>query len=82
MTAESSLEENKRIVRAFIDAAFNQLTPDRVAEYMTADIRWHGGTLGTVEGRFELLTKGVDNGRWIDAPSLTTRRLTTRSDRC
>ena len=51
MTADGSLEENKRIVRAFIDAAFNQHQPDRAAEYLTADIKWHGGTLGTVEGR-------------------------------
>ena len=51
MIADTSLEENKRIVRAFIDAAFNQHKPDRASEYMTADITWHGGTLGTVEGR-------------------------------
>src|ERR1700737_2024585 len=51
MTAQSQLEENKRIVRAFIEAAFNQHQADRAAEYMTSDIKWHGGTLGTVEGR-------------------------------
>jgi steroid delta-isomerase-like uncharacterized protein len=51
MTAQNNLEENKRIVRAFIDAAFNQHRADKAAEYMTADIKWHGGTLGTVEGR-------------------------------
>ena len=47
----TNLEENKRIVRAFIDAAFNQHDPKRAADYMTPDIKWHGGTLGTVEGR-------------------------------
>ena len=51
MTAQNNLEENKRIVRAFIEAAFNQHQPARAAEYMTSDIKWHGGTLGTVEGR-------------------------------
>ena len=51
MTTQSQLEENKRIVRAFIEAAFNQHKPDKAAEYMTSDIKWHGGTLGTVEGR-------------------------------
>jgi steroid delta-isomerase-like uncharacterized protein len=51
MTAQNNLEENKRIVRAFIEAAFNQHQPDRAAEYLTADMKWHGGTLGTVEGR-------------------------------
>jgi len=51
MTNQNTIEENKRIVRAFIDAAFNQHQADRAAEYMTPDIKWHGGTLGTVEGR-------------------------------
>ena len=51
MTAQSQLEENKRIVREFIETAFNKHQADRAADYMTADIKWHGGTLGTVEGR-------------------------------
>ena len=51
ITAQNNLEENKRIVRAFIEAAFNQHQADRAAEYLTADMKWHGGTLGTVEGR-------------------------------
>jgi steroid delta-isomerase-like uncharacterized protein len=51
MTAQHNLEDNKRIVRAFIEAAFNQHRADKAAEYMTPDIKWHGGTLGTVEGR-------------------------------
>ena len=51
MTAQNNLEENKRIVRAFIEVAFNQHQADRAADYLTADMKWHGGTLGTVEGR-------------------------------
>ena len=51
MTTQNNLDENKRIVRAFIEAAFNQHRADKAAEYMTPDIKWHGGTLGTVEGR-------------------------------
>src|SRR5258707_14205947 len=51
MTSQNNLDENKRIVRAFIEAAFNQHKPDRAADYMTSDIKWHGGTLGTVDGR-------------------------------
>lgn len=50
LTAES-LEANKRIVRQFIEAAFNQHQPEKAAEYLTPDMKWHGGTLGTVEGR-------------------------------
>ena len=51
MTAQNNLEENKQIVRAFIEAAFNQHQADRAADYLTSDVKWHGGTLGTVEGR-------------------------------
>ena len=51
MTSQNTTEENKRIVRDFIEAAFNQHRPDKAGEYMTPDIKWHGGTLGTVEGR-------------------------------
>lgn len=47
----NELEKNKQIVRAFIETAFNKHQPDRAADYMTAGIKWHGGTLGTVEGR-------------------------------
>jgi steroid delta-isomerase-like uncharacterized protein len=51
MAAQGNLDDNKRIVRAFINAAFNRHEADKAAEYMTTDIKWHGGTLGTVEGR-------------------------------
>ena len=51
MTSQNTTEENKRIVREFIEAAFNKYQPDKAGEYMTSDIKWHGGTLGTVEGR-------------------------------
>jgi len=51
MTTQNNQEENKRIVRAFIDTAFNKHQTDRAADYLTSDMKWHGGTLGTVEGR-------------------------------
>src|SRR5205809_7869170 len=51
MTTQNTIEENKQIVRAFIETAFNQHQTDRVADYLTLDMKWHGGTLGTVEGR-------------------------------
>ena len=46
MTTQNTIEENKRIVRAFIETAFNQHQADRAAEFMTPGIKWHGGTLG------------------------------------
>src|SRR5260370_6703642 len=51
MTTQNDLEENKRIIRAFIETAFNKHQADQAADYLTSDIKWHGGTLGTVEGR-------------------------------
>jgi predicted SnoaL-like aldol condensation-catalyzing enzyme len=51
MTTQNTSEENKQIVRAFIETAFNQHQADRAADYLTLDMKWHGGTLGTVEGR-------------------------------
>ncbi len=51
MATQNTIEENKRIVRAFIETAFNQHQADRAAGYLTPDMKWHGGTLGTVEGR-------------------------------
>src|SRR5260370_1768993 len=51
MTTQNELEENKRIIRACIETAFNKHQADQAADYLTSDIKWHGGTLGTVEGR-------------------------------
>ena len=51
MAVSYDLEKNKQVVRAFIETAFNQHRADRAADYLTADMKWHGGTLGTVEGR-------------------------------
>ena len=51
MAVDNTIEKNKKIVRAFIEAAFNQHQAKQAAEYLTPDMKWHGGTLGTVEGR-------------------------------
>ena len=51
MTTQNTIEENKRIVREFIETAFNQHEADKAAALLTPDMKWHGGTLGTVEGR-------------------------------
>ena len=59
MTTQNNLEENKRIVRAFIETAFNQHQTDRVGDHLTADMKWHGGTLGTVEGLGRLTGLGA-----------------------
>jgi steroid delta-isomerase-like uncharacterized protein len=55
MTSQNTLEENKQAVREFIEVALNKHQADKAGEYMTPDIKWHGGTLGTVEGRENLV---------------------------
>src|SRR5258708_28972403 len=45
LTTQNTIEENKQIVRAFIETAFNQHQADRAADYLTPDMKWHGGTL-------------------------------------
>ena len=46
----SSADANKRFVRAYVDEVFNAHKPERAADYLTPDVAWHGGTLGTAEG--------------------------------
>ena len=55
MSTQDTLDENKQIVRAFIETAFNQHQADRAADYLASDMKWHGGTLGTVEGREQVV---------------------------
>lgn len=59
MTTLNTIEENKKIARAYIEKAFNEHHPDPAAiDYLAPDVKWHGGTLGTVEG-IENVTKLV-----------------------
>ncbi len=51
MTDQSQLDANKEFVRTYTREVFNAHAPERAAEFLTADARWHGGTLGDVEGR-------------------------------
>jgi len=51
MTTQNTTEDNKRIVRAFIETAFNQHQADHAADFLTPDIQLHGGTMGTVAAR-------------------------------
>jgi predicted ester cyclase len=42
-------ESNKSIVREYVKV-FNEHNPALAKRYFTADVKWHGGTLGTVDG--------------------------------
>ena len=37
------------------ERVFNAHNPELAAEYVTPDVKWHGGTLGTVEGAESLV---------------------------
>lgn len=41
---------NVDIVREYTERVFNGHNPELASAYVTSDVRWHGGTLGTVEG--------------------------------
>jgi steroid delta-isomerase-like uncharacterized protein len=38
------------IAREYLARVFNEHRPDRTLEYVTPDVVWHGGSLGTVSG--------------------------------
>jgi len=47
----AAVAANKRVVEAFMDDVLNGHHGDHAARYFTADMSWHGGTVGTVTGR-------------------------------
>ena len=50
MSATVSTDQRVVAVREFIARVFNERMPERAREYMTPDVVWHGGSLGTVNG--------------------------------
>jgi hypothetical protein len=44
-------EHNVAVVRRFIDQAVNGHDPSVIDETWSDDLTWHGGSLGTFEGR-------------------------------
>jgi predicted ester cyclase len=43
-------KRNTKIVRDYIEQVFNQHHPEMAAQFVTPDVIWHGGTLGTIPG--------------------------------
>ncbi|MGD0240472.1 MAG: ester cyclase [Streptosporangiaceae bacterium] len=50
MTENPAIASNIEIARDYTRRVFNAHNPDLASEFVTPDVRWHGGTLGTVEG--------------------------------
>ena len=55
MASETAVGSNVEIVREYTRRVFNAHEPDLASEYVTPDVKWHGGTLGTVEGAENLV---------------------------
>jgi predicted ester cyclase len=47
----AGIEANKELVRTYTQTVFNEHRTDRAADFLAPDVKWHGGTLGTIEGR-------------------------------
>lgn len=47
---ENNIELNKSIVREYVEKVFNEHNPALAQKYCTSDVKWHGGTLGTMNG--------------------------------
>ncbi|HWZ29041.1 MAG TPA: ester cyclase [Gemmatimonadales bacterium] len=50
MASQATITANKEFVREFIDRVFNEHNAKATGDYFSPDVRWHGGTLGTIEG--------------------------------
>jgi steroid delta-isomerase-like uncharacterized protein len=50
-TGESAtVTANTRVVEAFIKDVLSEHNSDHIASYLTDDMQWHGGTVGTITG--------------------------------
>src|ERR1700675_3791927 len=50
MENQATITANKDLVEEFINRVFNGQNASATSEYFSPDVRWHGGTLGTIEG--------------------------------
>ena len=50
MENQATITANKKFVQQFIDRVFNEHNARATRDYFSPDVKWHGGTLGTIEG--------------------------------
>jgi predicted ester cyclase len=50
MASQTAVRSNTEIVREYTQTVFNEHNPDQASEYFAPEVKWHGGTLGIVEG--------------------------------
>ena len=51
MSVTMPVDQKTAIAREFVTRVFNEHQPDRASEYFAADVVWHGGSLGNIAGR-------------------------------
>jgi predicted ester cyclase len=54
-TTDTTVASNIELVRDYTRRVFNEHNPELAAEFVTPDVKWHGGTLGSIEGRDNLI---------------------------
>jgi predicted ester cyclase len=55
MSGEPRVESNVELVREYTRRVFNEHNPELASEFVTPDVKWHGGTLGSIEGSDNLI---------------------------
>jgi hypothetical protein len=50
MAKQTTITANMELVREFIGRVFNERNARATPDYFSPEVRWHGGTLGTIEG--------------------------------
>jgi predicted SnoaL-like aldol condensation-catalyzing enzyme len=50
MADQTTIAANTELVREFIHRVFNEHNAHATSDYLSPDVQWHGGTLGTIEG--------------------------------
>jgi predicted ester cyclase len=55
MASGIAVGSNVELVREYTQRVFNAHNPELASQYVTPDVKWHGGTLGTVEGAENLV---------------------------
>jgi predicted ester cyclase len=51
MVNDTAVRSNTELVREYIARVFNEHNLDQASAYLAPEVKWHGGTLGTIEGR-------------------------------
>jgi predicted ester cyclase len=55
MTSGNAAGSNVELVRDYTRRVFNEHNPELASEFVTPDVKWHGGTLGSIEGSDNLV---------------------------